>query len=142
MKFFVNIIIIISLLFASIICADVCINEQCTCSKDHTEVHCDSKHWTNLNAVEFPSHVRVLTLVDNKLTVETTDDISKIENLTRLIELNLNQNPLATIPPFNDSKIRSLSLQDTSLRSAEFPSSYLNSFLETLSLSSNEIHSI
>jgi hypothetical protein len=70
------------------------------------------------------------------------DDRSKIENLPKLSDLSLNQNPLGTIPPFNDSKIKSLSLQDTSLRSAKFPSSYVGSVLRTISLSNNEIRSI
>ncbi|CAF2375596.1 unnamed protein product [Rotaria sp. Silwood2] len=142
MKLFINIIIIISLLVETIISVDVCANKQCKCTKDSANVNCDSKGWTTLNTVEFPSNVRTLTLVNNKLSFNTIDDLMKIDNLTSLIDLSLNQNPLGTIPPFNDSKIRSISLQDTSLLSAEFPSSYLNSFLETISLSNNKIHSI
>ncbi len=49
---------------------------------------------------------------------------------------------MGIIPPFNNTKIQSLSLQDTSLISAEFPSSYNNSFLRTISLSNNKIRSI
>jgi hypothetical protein len=70
------------------------------------------------------------------------DDCSKIENLNKLTDLSLNQNPLGTIPPFNNSKIRSLSLQDTSLRSAAFPASYNGSLLQRIVLSRNEIPSI
>jgi len=70
------------------------------------------------------------------------DDRSKIENLTKLTYLSLNQNPLGTIPPLNNSKFRSLSLQDTSLRSAAFPTSYNGSLLHTIALSRNEIRSI
>ncbi len=69
-------------------------------------------------------------------------DRSKIENLHQLIDLSLNRNPLGTIPPFNNSKLRSLSLQDTSLISAEFPPTYSGSLLRTISLSNNKIRSI
>jgi hypothetical protein len=70
------------------------------------------------------------------------DDRSKIENLIKLTELNLDQNPLGSIPPFNNSNIESLFLQDTSLTSAEFPSSYINSSLQKISLNNNKIRSI
>lgn len=70
------------------------------------------------------------------------EDRSVIENLPSLTDLSLNENPLVTIPPFNDSKIRSLSLHDTLLTSAVFPSSYFASLLQTISLSDNEIRSI
>ena len=69
-------------------------------------------------------------------------DRAKIENLTSLIDLSLNQNPLGTIPPFNNTKIQFLALHDTSLTSATFPSSYTNSLLRTISLSSNKLRSI
>ena len=69
-------------------------------------------------------------------------DRAKIEILPSLINLSINQNPLGTIPSFNNTKIDSLSLQDTSLISAEFPSCYENSLLQTVSLSINKIRSI
>lgn len=62
--------------------------------------------------------------------------------MTSLVHLSLNQNPLGTIPPFNDSKIRSLALVDTLLISAEFPLAYTSSFLQTISISNNKIHAI
>jgi len=76
------------------------------------------------------------------LSLIIVDDRSIIENLTKLTDLSLNQNPLGTIPPFNDPKFRSLSLQDTSLLSAAFPASYTGSLLQTIILSRNEIRSI
>jgi hypothetical protein len=70
------------------------------------------------------------------------NDRAKIENLTKLIDLSLNENPLGIIPPFINTKIRFLSLRDTSLISAEFPSCYNGSSLQTVTLSDNEIRSI
>ncbi|CAF0880863.1 unnamed protein product [Rotaria sordida] len=142
MKLFINIITIISLFVEPIISIDVCTNVQCKCNHHFTNVYCDSKGWTSLNTIEFPSRVRTLTLINNKLKFDTTDDRSKIENLTSLLDLSLNQNPIEIIPPFNNSKIRSISLQDTSITSVKFPSTYLNLFLETISLSNNKIHTI
>lgn len=46
------------------------------------------------------------------------------------------------IPPFNQLKLRSFSLQDTLLISARFPSSYNGSILQTVLLSQNKITSI
>lgn len=66
----------------------------------------------------------------------------KIENLTKLNVLSLNQNPLGIIQPFLRLKLRSLSLQETSLTSAEFPSSYEGALLQYVSLSNNKIRSI
>ncbi|CAF1502554.1 unnamed protein product, partial [Rotaria magnacalcarata] len=48
--------------------------------------------------------VATLTLNSNKLKFDTIDDRSKIEHLTKLLDLSLNGNPLDVIPPFNDSK--------------------------------------
>ncbi|CAF1601083.1 unnamed protein product [Rotaria magnacalcarata] len=141
MKLVVYIITIISLLPVPIMSTDVCIQE-CACSKGLTTVNCDSKGWKNLIDAEFPVSVATLTLNSNKLKFDTIDDRSKIEHLTKLLDLSLNGNPLDVIPPFNDSKIKSLSLQDTSLTSAEFPPSYTGSFLQTISLSSNKINVI
>jgi hypothetical protein len=78
----------------------------------------------------------------NILSLIVVTDRAKIENLPNLIDLSINQNPLGIIPPFNNTKIQFLSLQDTSLTSAEFPSSYNNSILRTISLSKNKIRSI
>ena len=70
------------------------------------------------------------------------DDRAKIECLPNLIDLSLNENPLGVIPSFNQTKILFLSLQNTSLISAEFPSSYNASSLQTISLNGNKIRSI
>ena len=72
----------------------------------------------------------------------TATDRSKIEVLTNLDDLSLNQNPLGSIPLFNTTKVRHFSLQDTSLISARFPLSYDGSRLQTISLSHNKILSI
>lgn len=69
-------------------------------------------------------------------------DRTKIENLPSLTDLSINQNPLRIIPPLNNTNIRFLSLQDTSITSAEFPSSYNSSLLQTISLNNNKIRSI
>ena len=70
------------------------------------------------------------------------EDRAKIERLPNLIDLSLNENPLGVIPSFHQTKILFLSLQNTSLISAEFPSSYNASFLQTISLNGNKIRSI
>ena len=71
------------------------------------------------------------------------DDRAKIECLTNLIDLSLNENPLGVIPPFHKINIQFLSLQNTSLTSAAFPPSYSNvSSLQTISLNGNTIRSI
>lgn len=70
------------------------------------------------------------------------DDLLKITNLNQLSILSLNGNPLEKIPQFNNSKFRSLSLQDTLLTSAEFPSSYFASSLDTIIISNNKIRTI
>ena len=72
----------------------------------------------------------------------TATDRSKIDLLSNLDDLSLNQNPLGSIPLFTATKIRHLSLQDTSLVSAQFPLSYDASHLQTISLSHNKILSI
>ncbi|CAF3402993.1 unnamed protein product [Rotaria socialis] len=141
MKLVVYIITIISLGPVPIMSTDVCIQE-CTCLKKFTTVNCDSKGWKNLIDAEFPASVVILTLNSNNLKFDTIDDRSKIEHLTKLLDLSLNGNPLDIIPAFNNSKITSLSLQDTSLTSAEFPSSYTGSLLHTISLSHNKINVI
>ena len=126
-------------------------------------INCDTKGWTNLTGFEFPEQVITLTLVGNKLkfntrnrsstrfcqqqqlfsSLVTADDIATITDLPHLEDLNLNGNPLGTIPAFNHSIIRSLSLQDASLTSIEFPSVYKDALqLATLSLSKNKIRSI
>lgn len=69
-------------------------------------------------------------------------DRAKIENLSFLIDLSLNGNPLGSIPPFNHTKIQFLALHSTSLTSAAFPSSYANSLLRTVALNSNQLRSI
>lgn len=69
-------------------------------------------------------------------------DRSKIENLPNLIDLSINQNPLEIIPPFNNTKIQFLSLQDTLLTSAVIPPSYNNSVLQTITLNNNKIRII
>ncbi|CAF3509061.1 unnamed protein product [Adineta steineri] len=141
MHLIISIIIIAILIVEPSVTGDVC-SGICKCSEDLTIVNCDSKHWTDLNNTEFPSNVVTLTLINNQLKFDTINDRSKIENLPRLTDLSLNANPLGTIPSFNDSKIRSLSLQDTSLTSAKFPSSYMGSFLQTILLNNNKIRTI
>ncbi|CAF3759859.1 unnamed protein product [Rotaria magnacalcarata] len=95
--------------------------------------------WKNLDGIDFPSKVITLTLIRNQLKFDTVTDRAKIENLSLLVDLSFNQNILGIIPPFNRAKIRSLSLQENSLVSAEFPSSYSSSLLKTISLSNNKI---
>ena len=57
--------------------------------------------------------------------------------------MSINKNPLGKIPPFNNTKLQFLSLQDTSLSSAAFPSSYSSSsILQRISLNNNKIRSI
>ncbi|CAF0875414.1 unnamed protein product [Rotaria sp. Silwood1] len=111
-------------------------------SVDSTLVNCDGKGWKNLNDIDFPPKVITLTLNNNNLKFDMITDRAKIENLLSLTDLSINQNPLGTIPSFNHTNIRFLSLQDTSLTSAEFPSSYRGSLLQTISLSNNKIRSI
>ncbi|CAF1321101.1 unnamed protein product [Adineta ricciae] len=129
-------------LLVSIVTTDVCTDRICTCSKEFTLVNCDSKPWLNLSNVEFPTQVVTLTLINDKLNLDSSTDRSKIENLPRLLDLSLNQNPLGSIPPFNSSRIQSLSLDDTSLTSARFPPSYSSSILQKLNLNNNKIRSI
>jgi hypothetical protein len=78
----------------------------------------------------------------NMLSLVAASDRAKIEILPKLIDLSINQNPLGQIPPFINTKIQFLSLQDTSLTSATFPSTYANSSLQRISLSDNKIRSI
>ncbi len=47
--------------------ADVCSNKLCQCSPTLTTVNCDTKGWENLDDIDFPSSVHILTLVNNKL---------------------------------------------------------------------------
>ena len=71
------------------------------------------------------------------------EDRWKIGNLTKLKDLNLNGNPLGEIPPLNLPFIQSLTLQDTSLTSASFPSTYSNAvLLQRISLSHNRLRTI
>jgi len=56
--------------------------------------------------------------------------------------LSLNGNPLEKIPEFNNSKFRSLSLQDTLIISAKFPLSYFGLSIDTIILSNNKIRII
>lgn len=62
--------------------------------------------------------------------------------MTQLKTLSLNTNPLGTIPPFNITKLQTLSLQDTSLTSAKFPDSYATCSVQRISLNNNKIPSI
>ncbi|CAF3390632.1 unnamed protein product [Rotaria socialis] len=138
----ISVFLITDLIINRVFSGDVCANKQCQCSDGDTLVHCDSKGWKNLDGIDFPSKVITLTLIRNQLKFDTVTDRAKIENLSLLIDLSINQNILGTIPPFNQAKIRFLSLQDNSLVSAEFPSSYSSSLLKTISLSNNKIRSI
>ncbi|CAF0902467.1 unnamed protein product [Rotaria sordida] len=142
MYILIEIFIITNLIIDQVITANVCSSGQCKCSTDFTLINCDTKGWRNLDDVDFPVNVVTLTLINNNLKFNTITDLAKIENLSNSINLSINQNPLGTIPPFNHTQLRFLSLQDTSLTSAEFPSSYNNSHLQAISLSNNKIHSI
>lgn len=137
---------IISLLIVSLFhqlwSIDVCQNGICKCSKNSNIVNCDSKGWTSLEGWDFPSDTVALTLVNNHLKFDSMADRLKIESLTKLNVFSLNQNPLGIIPPFGRLKLLSFSLQDTSLISAKFPSSYENSLIQFVSLSHNKIQSI
>ena len=72
----------------------------------------------------------------------TDDDIAKINRLSNLIELNLDQNPLGKIPAFNHTNLQSLSLRDSLITSTQFPSSYNNCQLQKIALSDNKIRAI
>ncbi|UJR10458.1 hypothetical protein I4U23_014662 [Adineta vaga] len=142
MNYFTCTIIIIVSISISAVSTDSCPEAQCKCSQDLTVVNCDSKPSLNLSNIEFPSEVVTLTLINDRLKFDTSADRSKIANLSRLQDLSLNHNPLTIIPSFNISSLRSLSLQDTSLTSVEFPPSYSSSILQTVILSDNKIRSI
>ncbi|CAF1517983.1 unnamed protein product, partial [Adineta steineri] len=132
-------IIIVSIIKSSVT-MDVC--KLCQCSDDLTLINCDKKGLQNLDDIDFPSNVKTLTLINNTLKFDTINDRIKIESLPKLTNLILNQNPLGKIPPFNMRTLQFLSLEDTLLTSAEFPTSYKNSSLQQISLSNNKIHSI
>ncbi|CAF1226800.1 unnamed protein product [Adineta steineri] len=134
------IIIFVSVIKSSVATIDVC--KLCQCSDDLTLINCDTKGLQNLDGVDFPLNVKTLTLINNTLKFDTINDRIKIESLPKLTNLILNQNPLEIIPPFNIRTLQFLSLEDTSLTSAEFPTSYNNSSLQRISLSNNKIHSI
>ncbi|CAF0758722.1 unnamed protein product [Adineta steineri] len=133
-------IIIVLVIKSSVNAIDVC--KLCQCSDDLTLINCDKKGLQNLDNIDFPSNVKTLTLINNSLKFDTINDRTKIESLPKLTNLILNQNPLEIIPPFNIRTLQFLSLEDTSLTSAEFPISYNNSSLQRISLSNNKIHSI
>ncbi|CAF2142937.1 unnamed protein product [Rotaria magnacalcarata] len=118
----ISVFLITDLIINRVFSGDVCANKQCQCSAGDTLVN-----------------FITLTLIRNQLKFDTVTDRAKIENLSLLVDLSFNQNILGIIPPFNRAKIRSLSLQDNSLVSAEFPSSYSSSLLKTISLSNNKI---
>ncbi|CAF4466259.1 unnamed protein product [Rotaria sp. Silwood2] len=142
MYILITVFIIANLFVDRVAAADVCNSTQCQCSIDYTVIHCDTKGWKNLDDIDLPSKVVTLTLNHNNLKFDRITDREKIENLTSLTDLSINQNPLGMIPPFNHTKVRFLSLQDTLLTSAEIPSSYRGSLLQTISLSNNKIRSI
>ncbi|CAF1197182.1 unnamed protein product [Adineta steineri] len=122
------IIIFVSVIKSGVTTIDVC--KLCQCSDDLTLINCDTKGLQNLDGVDFPLNVKTLTLINNTLKFDTINDRIKIESLPKLTNLILNQNPLEIIPPFNIRTLQFLSLEDTSLTSAEFPTS------------NNKIHSI
>jgi len=69
-------------------------------------------------------------------------DRNKINNLLKLNDLSINNNPIVSIPLFNNSNLKTFSIQNTLIASAQFPSSYSNCHLQTLSLKNNRIRTI
>lgn len=84
-------------------------------------------------------HLRFQSLSPSTLLA---DDLSKIDALSKLVDLSLNQNPLISIPALNNTSLKSLALEDTSIISAEFPSSYNGHPLQVINLSSNKIRAL
>ena len=59
--------------------------------------------------------------------------------MAKLQTLSLNSNPLGVIPAFNRTNFQTLSLQDASLTSAQFPDSYTNYSVQRILLNNNKI---
>ena len=68
------------------------------------------------------------------------EDLAKLQNLSNLQTLIVNQNPLGMIPSFNISTLRSISFEDCALTSAAFPASFqISAVLQTIGMNKNRL---